>query len=201
VDSTIQRESVVVNLIEIDDVEICVDGWIIQDGNYGDFHVGEEIRCAFEFHGDLNATAQRTPSMTRLRQNNYQVCAQVVFAGPDAWAVDFGLTAYQEYRPPGFVRIGAWVEGEIGLAIDPFMYKDRLANGIGMPDLFNTWEITGIARDDTPWIASSCGKVLSRDQEHPRWSNVQQTDAWNDDDGRSAYLLRLRALEHKFKGQ
>lgn len=185
--------------IGIDEVEICVDAWIIQDGNYGDFHVGEELRCAFEFHGDLNVTAQRTPSMTRLQHNNYVVRAQVMFVGPDAWAVDFGLPAFQEYRPPGFVRVGAWVEGEIELAIDPFMYKDRLKNEIGMPDLFNAWQISGIARDDTPWIASSCGKVLSRDQDHPRWTNVQQTNAWNDDDVRSAYLLRLHALEQRSK--
>jgi hypothetical protein len=187
-----------VSKFKTDEVEICVDAWIIQDGNYGDFRVGEEIRCAFEFYGELNATAQCTPSMTRLRQNNYRVCAQIVFAGLDAWAVDFGLAAFQEHRPPGFVRIGAWVEGEVELTIDPFMYKDRLMNEIGMPDLFNTWQIVGIARDDTPWIASSCGKILTRDQDHPCWTNVQQTDAWNDDGGRSAYLLRLRVLEHKF---
>lgn len=104
---------------KIDEAEICVDAWIIQDGNYGDFHVGEEVRCAFEFYGDLNATAQCTPSLTHLRQNNYRVRAQVVFVGSDACAVDFGLAAFQEYRPPEFVRIDAWVEGEIGLAIDP----------------------------------------------------------------------------------
>lgn len=182
------------NKPEIDEVQICVDAWIIQDGNYGDFHVGEEVRCALEFYGDLSATGQCTPCMTHLGQNDYRVRAQVVFVGADAWAVDFGLAAFQEYRPPEFVRIGAWVEGEIGLAIDPFMYKDRLASETGMPDLFHTWKIVRIERDDTPWIASSCGKILSRDQDHRHWTEVQRTDAWNDDDGRSAYLLRLRLL-------
>lgn len=177
---------------EIDEVEICADSWIIQDGNYGDFSVGDEIRCAFEFYGDLSATAQCTPAMMHLRQNDYRVRAQVVYVAPDAWAVDFGLAAFREYRPPKFARIGAWVEGKIGLALDPFMYKDRLAHDTDMPDLFNTWEITSITRDDTPWIASACGKIFSRDPEHPRWTEVKQTGAWNDDNGRSAYLLRLR---------
>jgi hypothetical protein len=177
---------------KIEEIEICLDAWIIQDGNYGDFQVGDEVRCALEFDGDLDETEQCTSSMTHLRQNVYRVRAQVVFVGPDAWAVDFGLAAFQEHRPPEFARAGAWVEGEIELALDSFMYKDRLANEIGMPDLFNTWEITNIARDDTPWIASSCEKELSRDQNHSRWTDVQQTDAWNDDEGRSAYLLRLR---------
>jgi hypothetical protein len=177
---------------EIDEVEICVDSWIIQDGNYGDFCVRDKVRCALEFYGDLSATAQCAPAMTHLRQNDYRVRAQVVYRAPDAWAVDFGLAAFQEYQPPEFAHIGSWVEGKIGLALDPFIYKDRLVHEIGMPDLFNTWEITSIARDDTPWIAASCGKMLSRDPEHPRWTKVEQTDAWNDDNGRSAYLLRLR---------
>lgn len=177
---------------EIDEVEICVDSWIIQDGNYGDFHVGDKVRCALEFYGDLSESAQCTPAMRHLRQNDYQVCAQVVYLTPDAWAVDFGLAAFHEYKPPEFAHIGSWVEGKIGLALDPFMYKDRLVHEIGMPDLFNTWEITNIARDDTPWIAASCGKMFSRDPEHPIWTKVEHTDAWNDDNGRSAYLLRLR---------
>lgn len=182
---------------EIDEVEICVDSWIIQDGNYGDFRVGDKVRCALEFDGDLSATEQCAPAMTHLRQNDYRVRAQVVFLSPDVWVVDFGLAAFQEYRPPKFAHIGAWVEGKIGLALDPFMYKDRLAHEIGMPDLFNTWEITSIARDDTLWIASSCGKMLSRDPEHPRWTKVAQTDAWNDDNGRSVYLLRLQYYDPK----
>jgi len=180
------------NAREIDEVEICVDSWIIQDGNYGDFDVGDKVRCALEFYGDLSATALCAPAMTHLQQNDYRVRAQVVYLAPDAWAVDFGIAAFQEYRPPEFAHIGAWVEGKIGLALDPFMYKDGLVHEIGMPDLFNTWEITSIARDDTPWIALSCGKMLSRDPEHPRWTKVEKTDAWNDDNGRSAYLLRLR---------
>ena len=45
------------------------------------------------------------------RQNDYQVCAQVVYLAPDAWAVDFGLAAFQELQPPEFVQIRPWVEG------------------------------------------------------------------------------------------
>lgn len=144
---------------EVDEVEVGVDAWVIQDGNYADFNVNDEVKCALEFHGELNATAQCTPSVTHLRQNIYRVRAQVVFVGPDAWAIDFGLPAYQEYRPPQSARIGAWVEGEINLGLDPFMYKDRLANECGMPNLLSTWIIAEIARDDTPWIESPCGKI------------------------------------------
>lgn len=30
----------------IDEIETRVDRWIIQDGNYCDFHMGAEMRCA-----------------------------------------------------------------------------------------------------------------------------------------------------------
>ena len=182
-------------MLGIDEVEICVDAWIIQDGNYGDFHVGDVVRCAFEFYGDVNPTSQCSPSIRHLRGNDYRVRAEVVFVDTDCWVVDFGLATYQECRPPEFAHIGTWVEGEIGLALDPFMYKDLLANKIGMPDLFNKWMVIDIERDDTPWIASPCGKILSRDHERARWTEVQQTDAWNDDGGRSGYLLRLHVAE------
>jgi hypothetical protein len=46
--------------LEIDEVEICIDAWIIQDGNYDDFHLGEKLKCAFEFYGDLSLARYRT---------------------------------------------------------------------------------------------------------------------------------------------
>ncbi|WP_397452057.1 hypothetical protein [Pseudomonas sp. NA-150] len=131
----------------------------------------------------------------------YRVCAQVIFSAPDAWAIDCNLPVLQDSQPPEIVSTGTWTEGEIGLAIDPFFYKERLVNEAGMPDLFNTWQIIGITREDTPWIESQCGKIFSRDRERPHWTAVQQTDAWNDDSGRSAYLLRLRMLRHNTEGQ
>jgi hypothetical protein len=172
--------------------QIIVDSWIIQDGNYGDFAVGSQIECAIEFAGGtLRLSQERRVSVEHLEQNVYFVCAQVIYSRLDVWAIEFGLRTFEEGRPPEFAVDGSWVEGEIELGIDPFFYKERLCKLDGMPNLFTQWEIARIQRDDTPWITSGAGNVFTRDQQNVRWTEVQHTDAWNDDDGRSAYLLHL----------
>jgi hypothetical protein len=177
---------------DMQEFQIVVDSWIIQDGNYGDFRVGDQIECAIEFGGgNLRPSQQRCVSVVHRGQNVYFVCAQVIYSEPDVWAIEFGLRAFEERRPPEFAVSGSWVEGEIELGIDPFFYKEHLCKLVGMPNLFNHWEVARIERDDTPWITSGLGRVFSRDQQNVRWTDVQQTDAWNDDDGRSAYLLHL----------
>lgn len=178
----------------LNDVEIGVDAWIIQDGNYEEFHVGAEVRCAIEFHGDLSLSDERRAGLTHIRQNFYQVCAQVIFLKPSAWGIDFGLSVFQECRPPDFLSLGAWVKGEIGISIDPFFYKERLVNEAAIPDLFNTWQIVSITCDNTPWVEPGDGPAF-RDPGNPRWTEVQCTDAWNDDAGRGSYLIRLRRLQ------
>jgi hypothetical protein len=172
--------------------KILVDSWIIQDGNYGNFRVGDHVECAIEFAGgNLRPSQQRRFSVRHLEQNVYFVCAQVIYSSQEVWAIEFGLSTFEERRPPEFAASGSWVEGEIELGIDPFFYKERLCKLVGMPNLFNRWEIARIERDDTPWVTSGAGNVFSRDQQNMRWTGVQHTDAWNDDDGRSAYLLHL----------
>lgn len=172
--------------------QIIVDSWVIQDGNYGDFEVGDQTEFAIEFTGgNLRSSQQRCVSVVHRGQNVYSVCAQVIYSRPDVWAIEFGLRTFEERRPPEFAVSGSWVEGKIELGIDPFFYKERLCKLAGMPNLFNQWEIARIERDDTPWIRSTAGNVFTRDQQKVHWTDVQRTDAWNDDDGRSAYLLHL----------
>jgi hypothetical protein len=179
------------------ELQIIVDSWIIQDGNYGDFRIGEQSKFAIEFSGgNLRPSQQSRASLVHQGQNLYFVCAQVIYSGPDVWAIEFGLRTFEERRPPEFAASGSWIEGEIELGIDPFFYKEYLCKLVGMPDLFNHWQIARIERDDTPWIKSESGKLFSRDPQNVRWTDVQQTDAWNDDDGRSAYLLHLNSRQH-----
>ncbi|MFF7709666.1 hypothetical protein [Pseudomonas sp. NPDC007930] len=178
--------------MNLPELTLCVDAWIIQDGNYGEFHRGDSLTCAIEFYGELRASAQRRAAITHLKENLYRVCAQVVFSAPHAWAIDFGLGAFQECPPPAGAANGAWFEGELELAIDPFFYREYLYKAPGMPDLFNTWQIGAVARNDTPWVKAPNGNVYVRDVARSQWTPVEHTDAWHDDDGRSAYLLQLR---------
>jgi hypothetical protein len=148
-----------------------LNSWIIQDGNYGDFHCGDHHSLALEFAGG----------------------SLVIFVNPEVWVIDFGIKAYWESPPPAFVQTGAWVEGEIFLGIDPFFYKDYLSKVPDMPNLFDEWIVKRIQLNTTPWIHSLDGdrSVLTRDGSLEARTDITATNAWNDDNGRASYLLHL----------
>lgn len=50
---------------------IGLDSWIIQDGNYGDFHRGQEATFAVEFHPERVALSRvHKPSVERIEPND-----------------------------------------------------------------------------------------------------------------------------------
>jgi len=171
-----------------------LNSWIIQDGNYDDFHCGDRRKLAIEFCGK-----RLTPSNDQARRYSrnhgaiYTVTAQVAFVHPKVWVIDFGVLAYWESPPPDFANVGAWVEGEILIGVDPFFYKEYLYQLLKMPDLFNEWVVSRVELNTTPWIQTteSGRKVFARDPAAEAWAEVEATDAWNDDQGRASYLLHL----------
>jgi hypothetical protein len=180
----------------MDELLVAVDSWIIQDGNYGDFAVGDKAKFALEFAGSKLRPSQAKETLMRpLGHGAYEVCAQVLRVEPDVWVIDFGLCAFWESKPPEFAKPGAWVEGEILVGIDPFFYMEYLHKLPGMPNLFYNWTVTSVTRNDTPWLVelnARGGKMLSRDGTRETWVDVTQTDAWHDDEGRSSYVLAVR---------
>lgn len=179
----------------MDKLSISVDSWIIQDGNYGDFAVGDKAKFALEFAGSaLRPSASRQTLARYLGHGAYEACAQVLFVDANVWVIDFGLRAFWESKPPEFAKPGTWVEGELLVGIDPFFYMEHLQKLPGMPNLFYNWTVTSIVRNDTPWLVevnSHGGKTSTRDQANEVWSSVVRTDAWNDDEGRSSYVLAV----------
>ena len=167
---------------------VAIDSWIIQDGNYGDFAVGDRVKFALEFAGSTLRQSNSRETIVRHRGYGvYDVCAQVLFVDAKAWVIDFGPLAYWESTPPEFAVPGAWVEGELMLGVDPFFYMEYLHKLPGMPRLQYNWRVASIMRNDTPWLVE--GKVLSRDHKQVAWTDIACTDAWNDDEGRSSYVL------------
>src|SRR5437588_7630307 len=95
---------------------IGVSSWIIQDGNYGDFRVGEAARFALEFNPhSLQPARSQVPMAERLRGSRYRVCGRVAHTGRSVWVIDFGIMAYENREPPRFAARGDWVEGELYL--------------------------------------------------------------------------------------
>jgi hypothetical protein len=132
---------------------IDVNSWIIQDGNYADFIVGDRSKFALEFGGNpLIPSRQTSAMMAHVEGSTYRVTAQVKFVGQNVWVIDFGIMAFWECKAPIFATVDSWIEGEISLGIDPFFYKEYLYKEEGIPNLFYNWTITKIERNETPWL-------------------------------------------------
>jgi hypothetical protein len=174
---------------------VSLSAWVIQDGNYGDFTVGERQRFALEYlEGSLRRIHEgrrsAIPTFDRAIHTGYHVSARVAVAVPDLMILDFGLLAYSERHPP--VRLtgpiesidapaGAWVAGAIVLAVDYYAYMEIYGKRRGVPPAVYTWTITGIWRQKGPWSGSLAEQVGF----HP----VSSTNAWADD---GLYILRCR---------
>lgn len=169
---------------------VGTESWIIQDGNYGDFVVGEETNFALEFHPiSLKSSDCKSSFFTELNFNRYKICGQVICSLEGVWVLDFGLLAYQKINPPKFADKGNWVEGEIYLGIDPFSYFEYLKKIPEIPSLTYNFRIEKIFMETTPWIEKP-GKILTRDIEKESFKEVTETNAWIDDNGNANYILK-----------
>lgn len=177
----------------LSEVAIGLASWIIQDGNYGDFSVGETHKFVLEFFAEnVLPSSTKHVVMHHLGHENYRVCGEVIFTHPTMWVIDVGVKALMEAKPPAFVSVGSWIEADIFLGIDPFSYNEYLHKLPDVPNLYYRWEILRIARNDTPWIETLNeygGKDFARDSSQERWLEVPATDAWNDDNGKADYVL------------
>lgn len=180
-------------------LNIGIDSWIIQDGNYSDFTVGQETQFAIEFYPlSLQSSVCSSPVAVNVEMNRYKVCGQVTYLSQDAWAIDIGFFVYQESQPPEFVMNNSWIEGEIYLGIDPFMYFESLKKRSDMPFLTYSFKIGQIFLETTPWITTldnALGReILVRDKEKESFKEVTKTSAWNDDNGNASYVMRCFQL-------
>ena len=176
-------------------LRIGINSWIIQDGNYGDFSVGDESTFALEFYGEsFSHSEQRNVELELIKNSIYRICGRVLYSRPNVWVIDVGIKAFCDCAPPAFLSVGDWVEGDIFLGIDPFSYREYLYKDEGIPDLAYSWTIKRIERNDTPWLEESNaqgGKILARDDRQERWLDTNATNAWDDDDGRADYVLHV----------
>jgi hypothetical protein len=180
----------------VDEWWIGLSAWVIQDGNYADFHEGQEAEFAVEFHPEEGLSLGNAPAevtVLALADDSYDVVGRVVAVLDNAWVIDFGLRAYQAKKPPDAVQIGGLVRGRIRLGLDPFFYFEDLAKRPEMPPLIYSWIIAEIRRQVAPLILK--GGVWVRDPERHGWERQPKTDAWQDDDGVAEYLLTCRLLD------
>jgi hypothetical protein len=180
---------------------VGISSWIIQDGNYRDFRVGETARFALEFYPHmLEVDKLHQASFERIRASRYRIRGQVVYVGRSVWVIDFGVMAYQNEEPPRATKEGSWIEGNVYLGVDPFFYFEDLQSRPGMPALQYDWHIKTILLETTPWLSHKDEKgrtTLTRDEQRESFVEVAETNAWDDDEGLGHYVLECERIGQK----
>lgn len=176
-------------------VHVGLSAWIVQDGNYGDFAVGDSHRFALEFGPEHLVETGSSMDDNLLQHRSgalHDVHGTILRVTSSDWVIDFGVPTFQETKPPRWARAGKRVRGSVYVGIDPFFYFERLKDEPGMPDLFRRWSIRRILLETTPWTDSidEAGRMLrTRSDVPPTFTEVRKTDAWKDDGGHAHYVL------------
>jgi hypothetical protein len=182
----------------VDNLVVGLSCWIIQDGNYGGFSVGDRPAFALEFYApnsfekfDGALGAMRT--LTHVEDAHYDAVGEVVHVG-DRWCViDFGVLAYSDNLAPSGLSKGERVQGRVWIGIDPFPYFERLAALPDAPALIYDWAIDRIDMQTAPFIEVQ-PNFQQRDPNKLGWKSIDQTNAWEDDGSYAEYLLHCRRI-------
>lgn len=170
---------------------IGMSAWIIQDGNYADFSVGQRAEFALEFYAAEQLRLGNGPAApVSLGDARYEISATVVTVREEGWVIDFGIQAYQESPPDLDIQVGTGVAGIVYVSIDPFFYFERLAQVPDMPPLVYTWDILDIRR-----ILASEETEVGATGELLRFEHLASTDAWHDDDGVAEYVFDCQLID------
>lgn len=134
-------------------IHVGLSSWIIQDGNYGDFTVGQQAKFALEFGAldELRPATEGPLSAEHLGASRHRVRARVAYVAEGVWVIDAGAFMAFRERPHEGTQLGAFVEGDVYVGIDPFFYFERLYRIPAMPPLSYGWLIREIQLETTPW--------------------------------------------------
>jgi len=189
---------------------IGLSAWIIQDGNYPDFAVGETVEFAVEFYQQPGTAVEICKSEVFARQvteTAYGVVAEKVLATDDATVLDIGILVFREGASQfPEVEHSNRFRTELELGVDPYFYFERLSKSQGVPALIYSWRVTSILRQTAPFIEmfSDSGpyagrKTMVRDASKLGYEEISKTDAWQDDSGFCEYILRCDLLPSSAK--
>ena len=135
---------------------IGLSSWVIQDGNYVDFAVGERRRFAVGFFADdLHEGAPGLKHAKALGEGRYEMSGQVIVADDGLVMLDFGLLAYTDSRLPSAAD-GEWLAGRVSLEVDCYSYFEIHAKRPSVPPAVYGWTISGIWRQTAPVHSRRC---------------------------------------------
>jgi hypothetical protein len=180
--------------------DIGLSAWIIQDGNYPDFEVGQTVEFAVEFwipDGVGCGPSDKKASATNLGDCVYDAVAEIIFQTADITIFDIGFMAYRETSSlQQSLPTGSRIAVRLGLGIDPFLYFESLSKLADVPPLVYSWKIISILRQTAPLVETESDgrKIRIRDPQRLNYEEIRRTDAWNDDGGYAEYVLRCDLL-------
>jgi hypothetical protein len=184
------------------EVWVGLSSWIVQDGNYSDFQVGDIVRFALEFKpiGEVSRVSASHKELSHMAGAEYVAVGERVSKDlPPIF--DFGVMAYTK---PGVddllddARTGDFIASRIYLGVDPFFYKEDERGEPGITPLIYAWEIEKILIQTSPFIESvdrNGRKQFIRDPALLGYRELSATDALSDDNGRASYVLVCRKLD------
>lgn len=174
-------------------MKISLEAWIIQDGNYPEFSVGDLRSFALEFYTEsFSVSREGEPSYKHLENGSYEITAQVTFRKEGLTIINFGHCAYSEGNID--VEVGDWITGKFYIGIDPFMYFESWEMQPDVPKIKAKWRIDRIFLETTPRIEQKPNYFV-RDESRFSEIEVTETNSWNDDEGNGAYRLECTELK------
>jgi hypothetical protein len=180
---------------------IGIDSWVIQDGNYPNFQVGQASEFAVEFAAaDELMAANGNSAARRLADDRYEVTARIAAVANEVQCHVLDIGGLMVYRAgvPGLDRFqqGQTIGGVVQLGVDPFAYFERLGLRNDMPPLIYHWTIVKVFRQGAPWVEVR-EHSHARDLSQWQWVEVDATDASNDSGGHADYLLECRLTQNE----
>ena len=102
-------------------LNVGLNSWIIQDGNYDDFEVDHESRFALEFQAarfDRTLDPRKYLKPLSGTDPDYRFCGEIIVSEAGLTVLDVGVLCYRERNLPMTERFAA---GELYLGIDFFL--------------------------------------------------------------------------------
>ena len=158
-------------------LEVGLSSWIIEDGNYNDFSVGDVRSFALEYYNEAELPpATAAPSHRHLGDARHAVSGRRVHLTPTWCAIDVDVLAYRELL--GFQAPPPSFSGQVYLGVDPFFYFESLAHEAGAPALVYDWRIHRIEVETAPRILKD--GLMIYDPDKRKRADVQDTKAGED---------------------
>lgn len=173
---------------------IGIHDWILTDGNYDTFEMGQTRQFAVEFHStDFMHSDSPVKSAELIDKCTYRVNAVVAHIDENVWVLDFGIKAY-DLRPGqvppdhelpelgkkiekfvSTLSVGQTVSCTLYLSVDHYAYMEFLCSKPNMIPLIYTWYIDKVNKQTGPYIREQDVYVV--DEANAKWHEVESTNA------------------------